>query len=75
VTYRVDFSEADGVAIIRLDRPEVLNAIDLETARALCSAVVAPERSPIQARRLATEDAAEGLQSFCERRVAAFKGR
>jgi enoyl-CoA hydratase len=35
----------------------------------------AAELSPIQARLLATEDAAEGLRSFRERRVAAFKGR
>jgi 2-(1,2-epoxy-1,2-dihydrophenyl)acetyl-CoA isomerase len=47
MTYGVDFSEVDGVAIIRLNRPEVLNAIDLETARALRSAVIAAERSPM----------------------------
>jgi 2-(1,2-epoxy-1,2-dihydrophenyl)acetyl-CoA isomerase len=41
MTYGVDFSEADGVAIIRLNRPEVLKAVDLETARALRSAVIA----------------------------------
>jgi len=35
----------------------------------------AAELGPIQARLLATEDAAEGLRSFRERRVAAFKGR
>jgi 2-(1,2-epoxy-1,2-dihydrophenyl)acetyl-CoA isomerase len=45
MTYGVDFSEAEGVAIIRLNRPEVLNAVDLETARALRSAVIAAERS------------------------------
>jgi enoyl-CoA hydratase len=33
------------------------------------------ELGPIQARLLATEDATEGLRSFRERRVAAFKGR
>ena len=33
------------------------------------------ELGPIQARLLATKDAAEGLRSFRERRVAAFKGR
>jgi 1,4-dihydroxy-2-naphthoyl-CoA synthase len=41
----VDFSEANGVATIRLNRPDVLNAVDLETAHALRSAVVAAERS------------------------------
>jgi 2-(1,2-epoxy-1,2-dihydrophenyl)acetyl-CoA isomerase len=46
MTYGVDFSETDGVAIIHLNRPEVPNAIDLETARALRSAVIAAERSP-----------------------------
>jgi 2-(1,2-epoxy-1,2-dihydrophenyl)acetyl-CoA isomerase len=46
MTYGVDFSEADGVAIIRLNRPEVLNAVDLETARALRSAVITAEQSP-----------------------------
>ena len=42
----VDFSEAGGVAVIQLNRPDVLNAVDLETARAFRSAVVAAERSP-----------------------------
>jgi enoyl-CoA hydratase/carnithine racemase len=44
-TCGVDFSETNGVATIRLNRPNVLNAVDLETARALLSAVVAAERS------------------------------
>jgi enoyl-CoA hydratase len=35
----------------------------------------AAELGPIQARLLPTEDAAEGLRSFRERRPAAFKGR
>ena len=35
----------------------------------------AAELGPVQARLLSTEDAAEGLRSFRERRVAAFKGR
>jgi enoyl-CoA hydratase/carnithine racemase len=33
------------------------------------------ELGPVQARLLKTEDAAEGVRSFRERRVAAFKGR
>lgn len=45
MTYGVDFSETDGVAVIRLNRPQVLNAVDLETARAFRSAVLAAERS------------------------------
>jgi len=45
MTNGVEFSEADGVAVIRLNRPDILNAVDLETARALRSAVVAAERS------------------------------
>ena len=44
-TRGVDFSETNGVAIIRLNRPYVLNAVDLETAHALRSAIVAAERS------------------------------
>jgi 2-(1,2-epoxy-1,2-dihydrophenyl)acetyl-CoA isomerase len=44
-TRGVDLSEADGVATIRLNRPDVLNAVDLEAAYALRSAVVAAERS------------------------------
>jgi 2-(1,2-epoxy-1,2-dihydrophenyl)acetyl-CoA isomerase len=44
-TRGVDFSQADGVATIRLNRPDVLNAVDLEAAYALRSAVVAAERS------------------------------
>src|SRR5277367_6661858 len=35
MTNSVDFSEADGVAVIRLNRPDVLNAVDLETARSV----------------------------------------
>jgi 2-(1,2-epoxy-1,2-dihydrophenyl)acetyl-CoA isomerase len=50
MTYGVDFSEADGVAIIRLNRPEVLSAVDLETARALRSAVIAACDMAIAAR-------------------------
>jgi 2-(1,2-epoxy-1,2-dihydrophenyl)acetyl-CoA isomerase len=46
MTNAVNFSEAGGVAVIRLNRPDVLNAVDLETARALRSAVVATEQSP-----------------------------
>ena len=44
-TRGVDFSETNGVATIRLNHPDVLNAVDLETAHALRSAVVAAERS------------------------------
>jgi 2-(1,2-epoxy-1,2-dihydrophenyl)acetyl-CoA isomerase len=45
MTNGVDFSESDGVAIIRLNRPDVLNAVDLETAKALREAVIEAERS------------------------------
>jgi hypothetical protein len=49
MTYGVDFSEADGVAIISLNRREVLNTVDLETARAF-----AQQLSPLsEARRAA----------------------
>ena len=41
----VDYSEKDGIAIIRLDRPRELNAVDLVTARRLREAVIAAERS------------------------------
>jgi len=46
MTIGVDFSESDGVAIIKLNRPDVLNAIDLETAKALREAVIEAERDP-----------------------------
>jgi 2-(1,2-epoxy-1,2-dihydrophenyl)acetyl-CoA isomerase len=41
----VDISEKDGTAIIRLNRPAVLNSVDLDTARQLRDAVIAAERS------------------------------
>jgi 2-(1,2-epoxy-1,2-dihydrophenyl)acetyl-CoA isomerase len=41
----VHYSEENDVAIIRLDRPDVLNAVDLETARHLREAVVEAERN------------------------------
>ena len=46
MTKGVDLSETDGVAVIRLNRPDVLNAVDLETAKALREAVIDAERSP-----------------------------
>jgi 2-(1,2-epoxy-1,2-dihydrophenyl)acetyl-CoA isomerase len=41
----VHHTEQNGVAIIRLNRPDVLNAVDLETARRLREAVIVAERS------------------------------
>ena len=46
MTNGVDHSESGGVAVIRLNRPDVLNAVDLETARGLRAAVIEAERSP-----------------------------
>jgi len=41
----IDYCEKDGVAVIRLDRPRELNAVDLVTARRLREAIIAAERS------------------------------
>src|SRR5271154_1433928 len=41
----IHYSEQGNVATIRLDRPDVLNAVDLETARQLRYAVIVAERS------------------------------
>ena len=41
----VDYSEAGGLAIIRLNRPASLNAVDLVTARRLREVVMRAERS------------------------------
>ncbi len=41
----VDYFEKDGVAVIRLDRPAFLNAVDLATARRLRQVVMQAERS------------------------------
>jgi len=41
----IHYSEQGNVATIRLDRPDVLNAVDLETARQLRDAVIVAERS------------------------------
>jgi 2-(1,2-epoxy-1,2-dihydrophenyl)acetyl-CoA isomerase len=41
----IHYSEQGNVATIRLDRPDVLNAIDLKTARQLRDAVIEAERS------------------------------
>ena len=46
MTNGVDVSESDGIAVIRLNRPDVLNAVDLETEKALREAVIEAERSP-----------------------------
>jgi len=41
----IHYSEQGNVATIRLDRPGVLNAVDLEAARQLRDAVIVAERS------------------------------
>src|SRR5579863_6317332 len=43
----IHYSERGNVATIRIDRPDVLNAVDLETARSLRDAVIEAERSPL----------------------------
>jgi 2-(1,2-epoxy-1,2-dihydrophenyl)acetyl-CoA isomerase len=43
----IHYSERGNVATIRIDRPDVLNAVDLETARSLRDAVIEAERRPL----------------------------
>ena len=40
----IDYIERDNIGIIKLNRPNVLNAVDLKTAQHLREAVIAAER-------------------------------
>ena len=66
-------SSAAGVVLLRIDRPERLNALNM-AVRELLSAALHLERKAFQL-LFATEDRTEGMRAFLEPRKPQFKRR
>ena len=63
--------DADGIATITMNRPERLNALNLEHYQALSDAWM---RVRDDARVRVADDAKEGSAAFSEKRAPNFKG-